>query len=133
MARAGLASDALVGTSLAERYSAYPEVVEGLRRVLAGEGVTATFTSGAQGVVFDTRMVPLRDAQGRVGGAIGVATDVTARARAEAALRTSEERFRLLFESMPVGVVLLDHAATIVLANPAARTLLGHHNAAQDE
>src|SRR5205085_8957 len=83
LACAGLASDALVGTSLVERYSAYPEVVEGLRRVLSGEGVTATFTSRAQGVVFDTCMAPLHDAQGRVGGAIGVATDGRPRPRAE--------------------------------------------------
>ena len=50
---------------------------------------------GTRGV-SETLVVPLVDAQGRRVGALGVNRDVTERKRTEEALRTSEERFRLM-------------------------------------
>lgn len=38
---------------------------------------------------------------------------------------TSDERFRLLFESVPTGVLVIDEAGTIVLANRRAEGLFG--------
>jgi PAS domain S-box-containing protein len=58
---------------------------------------------GSEGWTF-SRAVPLLDAQGEVSEWLGVASDTTERRRAEAALRTSEERLRLSVES------ILDHA-----------------------
>jgi PAS domain-containing protein len=45
-------------------------------------------------MVFDNHLLPVRDDQGQITGVIGVATDITARAHVEEALRASEERLR---------------------------------------
>lgn len=44
---------------------------------------------------------------------------------AEEALRQSEEKYRFLFEAMPVGVSITDFEGTIVIANRALREMLG--------
>ena len=50
---------------------------------------------------------------------------ITDRKKAEAALRQSEEQYRLLFETMVQGVIYQDANRNIISANPAAKRILG--------
>jgi len=54
----------------------------------------------------------------------GTQRDVTAQKQAEEALRASEERYRLLTELSPDGVVVVSADGTIHLANPAVLRML---------
>jgi PAS domain S-box-containing protein len=51
--------------------------------------------------------------------------DITERKRAEAALRESEEKYRILFQTMAQGVVYQSADGKIISVNPAAERILG--------
>ena len=51
--------------------------------------------------------------------------DITDRVRAEEALRKSEEKHRIMFETMALGVVYQNADGRIISANPAAERILG--------
>ncbi len=80
-----------------------PEVLARWRVSIAtGAPFEMTFPlRGADGVFrpFLTRVQPVRDATGQVTRWFGTNTDVSAQATAEAALRASEERLRLIIDS----------------------------------
>jgi PAS domain S-box-containing protein len=60
---------------------------------------------------------PIKDAGGRIVGASKIARDISDRKKAQEALRTSEERFRLLANHAPVGIFLSDQKGNCVFVN----------------
>ena len=70
--------------------------------------------------------VPLADEDGRPAYWQGVWFDVTAREEAEAALRDSEQRYRLVVEHATDLIALIDPDGTIVYASPSHADVIGY-------
>ena len=88
--------------------------------------------SAASGEVRDwlASYYPVRTAEGEVVGVHGVILDITERKQSEESLRTSEIRFRRLFEAAKDGVLILDgQTGQITDANPYILELLGRPHA----
>jgi len=97
----GLEPGELVGTSIYDRYSDYPELLHHIDRALDGETVDATVE--VEGVVFDIWYAPYYDRSETVAGCIGMAVDITERREAEAALRAHRDLLRRTQEMAQVG------------------------------
>ncbi len=106
-----------------------PATVRAFERVLAGQAdsflvIYRIFRPDGTMRWVEDQGVPIRDDEGRVLRVIGIAKDVTRRARAEAARQQSEERWKLLVESMPTALVV-HRDARILWCNRAALELVG--------
>jgi len=70
---------------------------------------------------------PWHDEDERIGGIMIFSEDITERKRTEAALRESEEKFRILAETS-VAAIFVFHGEQLRYANPAATTISGYAN-----
>ncbi len=75
----------LIGQSVFDLLSAYPQVLEGIRSALTGN-IATPWVTHLGNFVFENRFTMLHDQNGEISGLIGVATDCTERDRAEEAL-----------------------------------------------
>lgn len=106
------------------------ELVTILERIRAGTRIThhetVRRTKNGQLVDISLAVSPIKDATGHIVGASAIARDITARKLADAALRTSEARWRSVIESAVDGIVVIDAHGVIEAFNPAAERLFGY-------
>ena len=87
-----------------------------------------TWPDGSVTWVSTTKM-PLRAQDGTMLGTFGISRNITARKRAEEALRTSEEKLRMVFDHGADGFLLGSPEGVIIEANHAACTMAGRTRA----
>jgi PAS domain S-box-containing protein len=68
----------------------------------------------------------IRDAEGALIRVVGAMADISHITDIEQAFRASEERFRLVFEESPLGIVIFDSQFQIIQTNAAYRRMLGY-------
>ena len=74
---------------------------------------------------FESIRNPIYDSQCQVIGTVGIARDITERKRIEEELRTSQEKYKTLFEILPIGVCITDNLGNIIESNLASEQTLG--------
>ena len=98
-------------------------------RVFRGETGTLSFQIvGLKGTMLwlETHAAPIRDERGEVTALLGITRDITRRKLAEDALRTSEARYRTLFEHAPDGILVVDSQCRFLDANAGICRMLGY-------
>ena len=68
----------------------------------------------------------LTDDAGNTAGVLGVIADVSEQRQRQAALRESEQRFRLAFDDAPIGMALVNPQGRFLRANHALSNMLGY-------
>lgn len=98
-------------------------------RAIAGERLSGVSLKRTRkdGVDIDVNLwtSPLLNAQGRIVGLLGMYSDVTARVRAEEALRASEVYHRELLENCSDIISVLNPSATFQYVSPSVVSILG--------
>jgi PAS domain S-box-containing protein len=104
-----------------------PEILERLRHGQRIEHYEAV-RRRKDGTLVDVwaRLSPVKNAAGQIVGASVIARDVSARNRAEAALRDSEERLRSVVNHVVDGIISIDEQGTVETFNPAAERIFGY-------
>ncbi|MFO7917244.1 MAG: PAS domain S-box protein [Anaerolineae bacterium] len=80
---------------------------------------------GGRETWVSTVKAPLQGDEGQIVGTFGISRDITARVRAEEALRESEAKFRSIFEESPIAIELYDARGRPLDANPRFLELFG--------
>ncbi len=105
-------------------------VTERFRRVIAtGEHWEDTFplrSKEGEYRWFLSRALPIRDTEGRIVRWFGTNTDVEEHRRAEARMRESEERYRVVAETASDALMTIDEASVIQFVNTAAERMFGY-------
>ena len=101
-----------------------PEMTSNLKAALNGKQITQEldYSSGEAEYCFNVKIIPTTFEDGLPGVTV-ILENITERKRMEEELRKSEQRYRLLLESISDGVYVLDHEMRFVLVNDAGLQL----------
>jgi len=128
----GFTTGEMVGTSMlrlipVDRYDEETAILGKIRR---GENVghfeTRRQTKDGRLIDVSITASPIKDAAGQVFGVSKVAHDISLRKEAEAAGRSSEARYRTLFNYAPDGILLADPKGCYLDANASMCRMLGY-------
>ena len=115
--------------ALLERPGFEDETAARLVRIRQGERVqqfdTARVGKGGHPLAVSVSLSPIRDGEGNVVGASKIVRDITERKEAEAALKASEERFRVLSDAVASLVWESDGKGVLDYVNRAWRDYTG--------
>jgi len=75
---------------------------------------------------YQVTVDPMLGEDGRLSGAVYIISDITERRQVEEALKSSEERLRILFEYAPDAIYLTDLKGTFLDGNRAAEKMCGY-------
>ncbi len=135
-----LQPDALIGLRLSEcfqRQNPDRGFIDAHRRALRGESSSLEAAWGDR--IFDAQVEPLRSADGRIIGTIGVARELTERKRAqsalgkraEEALRQAEQKYRSIVENAVEGIFQTTPEGGYLSVNPALARMYGYDSPAE--
>jgi two-component system, cell cycle sensor histidine kinase and response regulator CckA len=127
----GLRPGEVVGQSVFHLYDKYPNVMQQVRRALAGEEFFSITELADRGLCFETHWAPIRDRSGRVTGTIGVAVDISERARNERARHEAETLYRSLVEQLSAVTYICELGVNgqWLFVSPQIELLLGYSRA----
>jgi two-component system, cell cycle sensor histidine kinase and response regulator CckA len=99
------------------------------KRALAGETLTGIELQGRKKdgalVTISLSAAPLFDEHQNVRGTIGFLTDITATRRAQEVLRTTEQKYRNIFENAIEGIYQASPQGQYISANPSLARMFG--------
>ncbi|HEX8077075.1 MAG TPA: PAS domain S-box protein, partial [Chthoniobacterales bacterium] len=104
---------------------AYAEFIQEAEKVLDNLATTEREVRVGDENWYMVRIAPYRTQEDRIAGVVATFIDITARKRAEEAVRTAGVRYRTLFELVPVAVYTTDAAGVIQEYNQHAVELWG--------
>ncbi|MCY3412178.1 MAG: PAS domain S-box protein [Candidatus Heimdallarchaeota archaeon] len=105
----GLKPGQVVGLSVYEVYKDFPDIIEAFRTIFTN-GKDIRFTSKlSNSIYFDTQMTAIIE-NGEILGINGVATNISEKEVLARKLQQSEERYRVVAESAPFGILIMQKA-----------------------
>ena len=123
----GASANEQVGLTLYEilktRDPSVPPLAAHLRAL---QGELVRYETDWRGRSFETRVEPLRAADGRITGTVGIAIDITDRKTLHQALKTQNVYFAALFENAPEAIAILDDNDRITRINGEFTNLFGY-------
>jgi two-component system cell cycle sensor histidine kinase/response regulator CckA len=123
----GLQPNRVVGMTLFEYLdTADSELLPIAAHLQALQGRESGYEFNWEGRRYQCHVEPFRERTGTIVGAIGVAFDVTAAKRAEAALMESERRYRTLFEESRDAIYVSTLDGRLIDFNRAMLTMFGY-------